>query len=67
VTGAPKRRGTTATLTVASLEKRRDRQAPGVGRLTLRPPWQRLAEHFGLRVTDLPELFAPRFNVAHKR
>jgi putative SOS response-associated peptidase YedK len=30
----------------------------------LRTPWQRLAEHFGLRVTDLPELFEPRFNVA---
>jgi hypothetical protein len=27
-------------------------------------PWQRLAEHFGLRVTDLPELFTRRFNVA---
>jgi hypothetical protein len=27
-------------------------------------PWQHLTEHFGLRVTDLPELFAPRFNVA---
>src|SRR6516165_5429258 len=34
------------------------------GRYTLRTPWQRLAEHFGLRVSDLPELFAPRFNVA---
>jgi hypothetical protein len=30
------------------------------GRYTLRTPWQRLAEYFGLRVTDLPELFAPR-------
>jgi hypothetical protein len=34
------------------------------GRYTLRTPWQRLAEHYGLRVTDLPWLFAPRFNVA---
>ena len=34
------------------------------GRYTLRTPWQRLAEYFGLRVTDLPELFADRFNIA---
>jgi putative SOS response-associated peptidase YedK len=34
------------------------------GRYTLRTPWQRLAEHFNLRVTDLPELFQPRYNVA---
>jgi hypothetical protein len=34
------------------------------GRYTLWIPWQRLFEHFGLRVTDLPEVFAPRFNVA---
>jgi len=33
-------------------------------RFTLRTPWRRLVEHFGVRVTDLPELFAPRFNVA---
>jgi hypothetical protein len=29
------------------------------GRYTLRTPWQRLAEHFGLRVTDLPEPETP--------
>jgi hypothetical protein len=29
------------------------------GRYTLRIPWQHLAEHFGLRVTDLSELFVP--------
>src|SRR5262249_15502619 len=34
------------------------------GRFTPPYPWQRVAEHFGLRVTDLPELFEPRFNVA---
>jgi putative SOS response-associated peptidase YedK len=34
------------------------------GRYTLRTPWQRLAEQFGLRVTEVPELFANRFNVA---
>jgi hypothetical protein len=34
------------------------------GRYTLRTLWQRLAEHFGLRVTDVPERFVPRFNVA---
>jgi SOS response associated peptidase (SRAP) len=34
------------------------------GRYTLRTPWQRLATHFSLRVTDLPELFGARFNIA---
>jgi hypothetical protein len=28
------------------------------------PPWQRLSEHFGLRVTELPEQFAMCFSGA---
>jgi putative SOS response-associated peptidase YedK len=34
------------------------------GRYSLRTPWQRLAEHFGMRVADVPELFADRYNIA---
>jgi putative SOS response-associated peptidase YedK len=35
------------------------------GRYSLATPWQRLAERFGIRVADVPELFAhPRYNVA---
>jgi putative SOS response-associated peptidase YedK len=35
------------------------------GRYSLATPWQRLAERFGVRVADVPELFAqPRYNVA---
>jgi putative SOS response-associated peptidase YedK len=34
------------------------------GRYTLRTPWQRLADHFGMPVTDVPELFADRYNIA---
>jgi putative SOS response-associated peptidase YedK len=33
------------------------------GRYTLRTPWQRIADHFGMRIADVPELF-PRYNVA---
>ncbi len=33
------------------------------GRYSIATPWQRLAEHFGLRIEDLPQLF-PRYNVA---
>ena len=41
-----------------------DRYPVGCGRYTLRTPWLRLAEHFGLRVSDLPEPLVPRFDVA---
>jgi putative SOS response-associated peptidase YedK len=34
------------------------------GRYTLATPWQRLAEKFGMRVADVPELFAHRYNIA---
>lgn len=35
------------------------------GRYSLATPWQRLAEKFGIRIQDVPELFQqPRFNVA---
>jgi putative SOS response-associated peptidase YedK len=34
------------------------------GRYSLATPWQRLAEKFGIRVADVPELFASRWNIA---
>jgi putative SOS response-associated peptidase YedK len=34
------------------------------GRYTLATPWQRLAEKFGLRIADVPELFVDRYNIA---
>src|SRR5579883_496480 len=35
------------------------------GRYSLATPWQRLAEKFGIRIQDVPEMFNhPRFNVA---
>lgn len=34
------------------------------GRYTLRTPWARIAEHFGMRVADIPELFGDRYNIA---
>jgi putative SOS response-associated peptidase YedK len=34
------------------------------GRYSLATPWQRLAEKFGIRVADVPELFAERWNIA---
>jgi putative SOS response-associated peptidase YedK len=34
------------------------------GRYSLATPWQRLAEHFGMRVADVPELFEHRYNIA---
>jgi putative SOS response-associated peptidase YedK len=34
------------------------------GRYTLRTFWQRLGDQFGMRVTDLPDLFADRYNIA---
>jgi putative SOS response-associated peptidase YedK len=34
------------------------------GRYTLATPWKRLAEKFGLRMADVPELFANHYNIA---
>src|ERR1700722_2480975 len=34
------------------------------GRYTLRTPWHRIADYFGIPVADVPELFAARYNVA---
>jgi putative SOS response-associated peptidase YedK len=34
------------------------------GRYTLMTPWKTIADNFGLRISDVPELFVPRFNVA---
>jgi putative SOS response-associated peptidase YedK len=34
------------------------------GRYSLATPWQRLAEKFGIRIQDVPELFAERWNIA---
>jgi putative SOS response-associated peptidase YedK len=37
------------------------------GRYSLSTPWQRLAEKFGIRVADVPELFAERWNIAPRQ
>jgi putative SOS response-associated peptidase YedK len=34
------------------------------GRYTLRTPWRRISEYFGIPIADVPELFVPRFNIA---
>lgn len=34
------------------------------GRYTLRTHWQKIADYFGILVTDVPELFAARYNGA---
>lgn len=34
------------------------------GRYSLATPWQRLAEKFGIRIADVPDLFAARWNIA---
>jgi putative SOS response-associated peptidase YedK len=34
------------------------------GRYTLRTPWRRLADHFGIPIKHVPELFVPRFNIS---